>query len=323
MELIPHASQPADSLALSEAPLVSVVIATYNRSNVLRYAIESVQSQTFQDWELIVVGDACTDDSAAVVTRFGDPRIRFVNLAHNVGEQSGPNNEGVRVSRGRYIAFLNHDDMWLPPHLATLVEGLERNGADLVFSLISRLQSDGTRSLGSVCSSGRFETLVSVNASGWLLRRSLAEAVGPWRYYRDCYLAPSQDWLHRAHRAGWSLVMVPRLSVIAIPSGFRARSYADRQEEEHRQLAQRLHTEPDFLERELTAIALTHARMDPSLGTSLAIGPYAARAIKNLFRRLLVALGITPATFRMALHLRRGALIDQYRQTRGLPPKPR
>jgi glycosyltransferase involved in cell wall biosynthesis len=303
--------------------LVSVITATYNRSNVLRYAIDSVRAQTLDDWELIVVGDACTDDTESVVASYADRRIRFVNLAENVGEQSGPNNEGVRLSRGRYVAFLNHDDIWLPFHLASLVDGLERSGADLVFSLMSIVQPDGTRVLGSACVSGRFEPAVSVNASGWLLRRSLADDIGPWRHFRECYVAPSQDWLHRAQRAGRSLVLVPRLSVVAVPSGSRARSYADRHEGEHEQIAARLRAEPDFPERELTAIALTHARMDPRTGGCVAVGPYAVRALKNVLRQLALKLGVPPATVRRALGLRRGALIDRFRRTRGLPPKPR
>src|SRR5688572_8257735 len=76
------------------SPSISVVIATYNRSRMLAYAIESVLRQTFTDWELIVVGDACTDDTAEVVARYvaADPRVRFVNLERNWGEQSAPNN---------------------------------------------------------------------------------------------------------------------------------------------------------------------------------------------------------------------------------------
>jgi glycosyltransferase involved in cell wall biosynthesis len=70
--------------------------------------------QTLADWELIVVGDRCTDDTEVVVRGFPDPRIRFVNLERNFGEQSVPNNEGVRLAQGRFIAYLNHDDLWLP-----------------------------------------------------------------------------------------------------------------------------------------------------------------------------------------------------------------
>src|SRR5689334_3630760 len=94
-------------LKFVEQPSVSIIIATYNRANVLRYAIESVRWQTCTDWELWVVGDACTDDTEQVVRSFEDPRIHFLNLPKNVGDQSGPNNEGVRRSRGKFLAYLN------------------------------------------------------------------------------------------------------------------------------------------------------------------------------------------------------------------------
>ena len=69
-----------------------------------------------------------------MVASFDDPRITFINLPQNVGEQSGPNNEGLRLARGRYIAYLNHDDMYFPDHLASSVAWCERSGADLVWS---------------------------------------------------------------------------------------------------------------------------------------------------------------------------------------------
>src|ERR1043166_5723000 len=86
-------------------PRVSVIIATYNRSAVLRHAIASVRAQTFGDFELLVVGDGCTDDSAAAVAGFADPRIRWFNRAANSGHQSAPNNEGLRQARGELIAY--------------------------------------------------------------------------------------------------------------------------------------------------------------------------------------------------------------------------
>ncbi|MEX2553025.1 MAG: glycosyltransferase, partial [Actinomycetota bacterium] len=89
-------------------PAVSIVTATYNRGRWLECAVRSIVRQTFTDWELVVVGDACTDDTADVVARFDDARIRFINLTRNFGEQAGPNNVGVAESRAPLIAFLNH-----------------------------------------------------------------------------------------------------------------------------------------------------------------------------------------------------------------------
>src|SRR3954468_6377757 len=106
-------------------PTVSVIISTYNWSSVLRYAITSVLAQTFSDFELIVVGDCCTDDSEAVVRSFDDQRVGWHNLAQNCGSQFGPNNHGLSLARGPYIAYLGHDDLWHQDHLARLVCGIE------------------------------------------------------------------------------------------------------------------------------------------------------------------------------------------------------
>jgi len=103
------------------SPRVSVIIATYNWSSVLPYSIGSVLRQTMQDFEILVVGDGCTDDSEAVVAAIGDPRIRWFNLPANSGHQSAPNNEGLRQARGELIAYLGHDDLWLPHHLGAHV----------------------------------------------------------------------------------------------------------------------------------------------------------------------------------------------------------
>src|SRR5437762_4733085 len=105
----------------SASPQISVIIATYNRSNVLRYAIQSVLWQIFQDFEILVIGDGCTDDSAQVVASFAEPRIRWHNLPQNSGSQSMPNNTGLEMARGTYIAYLGHDDLWYPTHLELLI----------------------------------------------------------------------------------------------------------------------------------------------------------------------------------------------------------
>jgi len=280
--------------------------------------------QTLTDWELIVVGDACTDDTAEVVASFGDERIQFVNLERNVGEQSGPNNEGVRRARGRYVAFLNHDDLWLPHHLETLVDAIDRSGAGLVFSLLCVVEPGDTHVLGCVTATGRYELYTKIPASAWLVRRDVAERVGPWRFYQELYVPPSQDWLQRAYRAGVRLELVPRVTVVSIQSGARAGSYANRDEAEHHEYFERMRSDPRFLETALTAIALRHTSWDPSVGARLAVRPYLARAAMNLLRAVLVPLGMPPGKLRAYLtHGRKGGIIDRMRRTRGLPPLPR
>ena len=117
-------------------PRVTVVTATYNWAAVLPFCIASVRAQTFGDFQHLVVGDGCTDESAEVVVAAadGDPRIRWVNLASNTGHQWGPNNEGIRLADSDVIAYLGHDDLWLANHLENLVAALDASGAGLVHS---------------------------------------------------------------------------------------------------------------------------------------------------------------------------------------------
>ena len=300
---------------LVSRPVVSVIMATYNRSQVMACAIQSLERSSFADWELIVVGDACTDDTREVVASFAEPRIRFVDLERNTGEQSGPNNEGFRHSRGSYVAYLNHDDLWLADHLETAVEGIESSGADLVFTLALSMGADGTRFLFGATSSGRYEPHMSVPASTWLMRRETVESVGPWRYFREIYNVPSQDWLFRAWKAGKSMRLLPRLTVVALPSGSRLRSYVQRESLDHRVMAERILREPDFRELELTQLALRYASRaeEPTFARN------AARATYGLLAKLCLAMGIHPrAAMNLVAHRRKGGAIDRKRRIRGL-----
>lgn len=107
-------------------PLVSVVIATHNRPAALRQALRSVLGQTLQDFEILVIGDACGPDTAATIAEFRDPRIIYIDLPVNFGEQSGPNNIGFARSRGRFVALLNQDDLGFPTILPRPRDGSMR-----------------------------------------------------------------------------------------------------------------------------------------------------------------------------------------------------
>jgi glycosyltransferase involved in cell wall biosynthesis len=110
---------------IRRVPRVTVIIPTYNWSTVLSYAIRSVLRQTFTDFELLVIGDGCTDDSEQVVSAIDDPRVQWINLPVNSRHQSTPNNEGLKRASGEYIAYLGHDDLWLPHHLGVTVAALD------------------------------------------------------------------------------------------------------------------------------------------------------------------------------------------------------
>ena len=297
-------------------PLVSVIMATYNRSNIIGYSIRSLLASTLQDWELIVVGDACTDDTEAVVAAFSDPRIRFINLERNCGEQSGPNNAGVALARGRYVAFLNHDDLWLPGHLAALLGAIEVDRADLAFSIGMIVVGDGQVSslAGAVTTTGRYHTAMSVPASLWLMRKELALQVGPWRSAFDLHVAPSQDWLHRAHCGGANLRAVPEVTALLITSGGTRDSYAARLSQAHEHYFARYRA-PDFVARALLDLQLHWEDLRWYAGGWRLV----LEGVKGLGRQCLRRLGVFPSAPRHFLLPRsKGTLIRRLRRTRGL-----
>lgn len=115
-------------------PGVSVIIPTYNSARYIGSCVQSVLGQTFGAFEIIVVDDCSTDDTVRIVTEMAqrDGRIRLVRHAKNSGAASQPRNTGLRMSRGKYIGFLDSDDMYTPTALAELVTIAEKWNADVV-----------------------------------------------------------------------------------------------------------------------------------------------------------------------------------------------
>jgi glycosyltransferase involved in cell wall biosynthesis len=103
----------------------SVIIPCYNQGRYLSSALQSVQGQTFQDWEAIVVDDGSTDSTAAAVARSTDPRIRYV-YQENQG-LSAARNTGICSASGACLAFLDADDEWQPGFLERCLDVLRSN----------------------------------------------------------------------------------------------------------------------------------------------------------------------------------------------------
>src|SRR5689334_17679721 len=113
-------------------PLVSVVIPAFNRAFILPEALDSVLAQTWKDFEILVVDDGSTDDSETAlrpyVERFG---VRFLRQA-NQGPAAA-RNRGIEAARGKYVAFLDSDDLWLPIKLSAQIPRMEAH-PDVVMS---------------------------------------------------------------------------------------------------------------------------------------------------------------------------------------------
>lgn len=123
-------------------PVVSVVMAAKNYARFLPEAIESVRSQTFTDWELVIVDDGSTDDTPAAVKPYlADPRMKYVR-SDRLG-QSRAKNLGLRLSRGAFIAFLDADDAWMPTKLEKQVAAF-RPEVGVVFCGRELMDESGT-----------------------------------------------------------------------------------------------------------------------------------------------------------------------------------
>jgi glycosyltransferase involved in cell wall biosynthesis len=130
-------------LIMSLQPKVSIVIPTYNRAPLLGRAIGSVLAQSYTDFELIVVDDASTDNTVAVVKGLNDSRIRYLCHKTNLGG-SAARNTGIMASRGEYVAFQDSDDEWLPDKLEKQVELLNACGEEVgvTYSAFQRLTGE-------------------------------------------------------------------------------------------------------------------------------------------------------------------------------------
>lgn len=113
---------------MSVPKTVSVVIPTYNRPDALVVAIKSVLLQTHPVFEVIIVGDSADAETEIAVRNFNNPKLRYINLPARCGDQSIPNAIGTEISKGEYIAYLNHDDVWSATHLEDGLGFMENNG---------------------------------------------------------------------------------------------------------------------------------------------------------------------------------------------------
>ncbi len=118
------------------SPHFSILLPTHNRADVLPYAIRSVLAQSLEDFELLIIGDGCTDDTDAVVQPFlrADSRVRWLPLAKAPFFGYANRNVALRQARGRLIGFMAHDDVVTADHFARLAAALEDPAAHLVHS---------------------------------------------------------------------------------------------------------------------------------------------------------------------------------------------
>jgi glycosyltransferase involved in cell wall biosynthesis len=283
-------------------PRVSVIIATYNWSTVLPYSIGSVLDQTSSDFELLVMGDGCTDESGEVVEAIDDPRVQWHNLPVNTKHQTGPNNEGLRLASGEVIAYLGHDDLWLPHHLEVLLEAVD-NGALVAMGSLVSISSHGRPTIWPDAFAPRFSSdFIKDSAAkrraqftgrfGWIPPsslvhdRQLALDVGGWYSPRDTgVLAPQTDlWNRMAARVGPPR-RVRRITCVKIGASSRPGVYRDRPCHEQAYWLQRIRESDDPEDTMRHASEEDYVFAQPTTRRGLS-EPHIAPGLKGFVRRV-------------------------------------
>ncbi|MDW8849534.1 glycosyltransferase family 2 protein [Flavobacterium sp. MMLR14_040] len=124
--------------------LVSIITPTFNAEKFIRATIESVQNQSYQNWEMILVDDASTDKTIAIIKEFAqkDNRIKLTELSKNSGNGFA-RNVALEKADGKYIAYLDADDLWFPMKLEKQIQFLKTNNLPFTFSFYDCIDEEG------------------------------------------------------------------------------------------------------------------------------------------------------------------------------------
>lgn len=211
----------------STEPLVTVIMATYNRGRHIVPSIRSALGQSLSNFELLVVGDGCTDDTEDCVRSLADPRARWLGLPSRGGSQSFANNAGLREARSPVVAYLGHDDIWEPDHLADLKGILDSTGSDFAVAGAIYHMPPGCKGhwvTGLFAEDGaQLEHFFP--PSSLAHRANVVDKIGFWRPPASCRAPVDADFLLRAANAGLTFKSTGKVSLHKFAAGLRYLSY--------------------------------------------------------------------------------------------------
>lgn len=130
---------------MTEQPVVSIIMPSYNAEQYIAESIQSVIAQTFPGWELVITDDRSSDNTPAIAQSFmdQDQRIRF-QVAETHSGIAGTRNQCIARARGRYIAFLDNDDLWVPEKLEKQLRFMKEHDYSFCYSAYELMKEDGT-----------------------------------------------------------------------------------------------------------------------------------------------------------------------------------
>ena len=192
-------------------PIISVVITTFNREVMLQRALDSVLGQTFKDFEVIIVDDH-SDKPPDI--KFSDDRVVAMRLPHNTGYLVKPRNIGIMIARGKYIAHLDDDNVYLPNHLEVLYKAIQKHNADVVYGdrVYKSNNPNETRFMGKQCFPYILEQIEQGNYIDMSDIMHTIQSINDIGFF-DIFWERKADWLLmvRFGKAGKKIVHVPEI----------------------------------------------------------------------------------------------------------------
>lgn len=166
---------------MKQLPLVSVVVPTYNRQDFLKRTLQSILKQTYKNLQIIVVSNGFNSDNKKVVDGLQDNRLEYYEQ-ENSGGPASPRNHGIRKSKGKYVAFCDDDDLFVPEKIQKQVDVLENNhDFGLSYSKMLRFDNHKEWSIAHEEGEADFKTLLFINnipVSSIFIRSSLVKKYG-------------------------------------------------------------------------------------------------------------------------------------------------
>lgn len=194
-------------------PIISVIINTYNREALLQRAIDSVLSQTFKEFELIIVDDH-SDKTPQFSLPDGEDRVIPIRLPWNTGYIVRPKNVGIMCARGKYIAYLDDDNVYLPDHLEVLYKVITEKQADVVYGdrVYKSVNPNEKRFMGRMSYDYDLKRINQgnyVDTSDIMHTIQAINDIGYW----DIFWERKADWLlmTRFGKKGMKIIHVPKI----------------------------------------------------------------------------------------------------------------
>ena len=198
-----------------KAPVISIVIPTYNQADFLKEALGTVVGQTYPSWEAIVINNFSNDLTREVVEELNDPRIRLIDYANN-GVIAASRNLGISLAQGKYVAFLDSDDLWHATKLERCVEAMSARGVEWICHGEQWFGNGLDKNvLYGPSSRSSFEALLyrgnCISTSAVVVKRSLLTQVGGFRERADIVTSEDYDLWLRLTQCGTTITFIDEI----------------------------------------------------------------------------------------------------------------